>query len=371
MKNKEKLDKKELKEGLHTHEDRIHIFRIYHLISLLCYCLVFSMYSAINGINYYISWFWVPYIISISVFVFKGIMFKKYQLDDFDYLTKQEVDKIVDNFTSYFFIKGKRRDNLEIEHILKRIEKAELHFKNYDKLYKINNGLSVFSIYSVFLFFVPLISVFFSGSLPNTILFNSFLLIIYPLNSYLIFVYIIRNTHIKNLERSKSLFKKSIYSVIEDLTNKIEEIALFMPQNDFIKAINNNLFLSKIQEWFNRYLGNFKDDLEHNQLLYKYRNFIIDQEREEYFLSLFVSVKSKMQFFSLFLRKNNNKFGEKVFERINTLEEILNYVISILKFNIDYKKSRLAEKRGRQTLILTIAIVFTNIISIIGYFFPL
>ena len=121
----------------------------------------------------------------------------------------------------------------------------------------------------------------------------------------MIIVFIVRNTHIKNLERSKKLFEKSISKVLDDLTHKIEDIALFSSQEGFKKSIKENLITTIIQEWHSKYLGNFQDDLENNQLLFEYRDLIIDRKKEEYFLNLFRNIKTRLKIFPKFLRQKS------------------------------------------------------------------
>ncbi len=369
MKPEIKLSKKDLREGLSAFEDRIQTFEIYLFLILASFIISVLLHILVNGFAFEpVSWY--LYSISLLIIGAKITIAKLFQLGNFDNLTEVELNKKVADFTSYFLTKRKRRDNKEIDNILKRITLAELHFKKSDKRYKVNNFLSILSIYIVTLFLIMLLNVFLSGKIPNSVFFNSAIIFIYPLNAYLIIVFIIRDTHIKNLERSKNLFKISISKVIDELADKIEEFALFLPQEDFINSINENKITDIIQDWFNKYLGNFQDDLENNKFLYVYHDFIIDQKTEEYFLGLFMNIKAKLQVFSGIFREIPTEESELI-EKISHIEKIIDYIIDNLKFNIDYKKSKKEERRGKINLASSFAIVFSTIFSILAFFFPL
>lgn len=374
MNYKTNLNKDELKKGLHLYEEESKIFKNYNFVGYLNF-IILSLYLYFLSLILLNPILLFPLLIPFVIFISEKIYIKrKVRLDDFETLEKGKLEDLIKEVMEYFFKKGKRRDNKKIEFIIERVEKAETHFLKYKKLIKINKIMVIAVIYVEILIFGLFLLIFLRTNPSDLNIIILLILFVFVSSTYTIISLMVHNNHIINVERTKKLFELSISKEIDKITNKLERKAIFLPLTAFSDELKTDNLEKLVKNWFNKYLGDFRGDIEDNQLLYDYRDLIITREKEEYYFHLFNNLKAKivvltkhpnMNKNALKSSKDINKVSEKSKNATNENEliEMIDEIIKILNFNIDYKKSKKIESFERRN---SIFIGFSAIVSLIA-----
>lgn len=363
------FSKKELKESLLKFEEKKKTFEVYHSITIVFYLSFYILLVIVNR-----TLFCEPVqhllITSFFIIILKMYILKTKQIEDFNFMEEKERKKLIKNFTSYFTEKGKRRDNSEIKQILKRLNKGESHLQKSEKFYKINQGVVLFLMYIHLVIIIPIPIVFIQGKLLNQVFFNNYISIFIYLGFYLVIIFMYRNLHFKNIQRSKDLFELAFSKQMDKNKQKIEELVKYIPESEFEEVVLNGGIGSLLMEWFNIYSGNFFNDYESNKLAYGFRAYYIFLQEYEEFFMLFNHLKIKIQN----LLENKRKIGNEVknkLENIYYIGNILNNLIYYLKFNIDYEKNIISEKRERLKLFYYFLLIVSTILSILAFFYSI
>lgn len=363
------FSKKELKQSLLKLEEKRRTFKIYHTITIVNFLSLFTMFVIVNRTIFDAQFLHLLFT-SFFIVMQKIYIFKTKQLKNFNFMEEKERKKLIKNFTSYFTEKGKRKDNKEIKQILKRLEQGESHFQKTEKFYKFNQSVIIGFVYIQMFIIFLLVSVFLQGKLPNPAFFNPYISIFIYLSFYLVILYVYRNFHFKNIQRSKLLFELAFSKQLDENKQRIEELIKYIPESKFKEVVFNGEIISLLTEWFDIYSGVLFNDSESNKLAYGFRDYYIFLQKHEDFFILFNHLKIKIQILHD-NKKNLENDNKNNLENIHYIGNLLDNMISYLKFNIEYEKNTIREKREKFKLFHSSLLIISTILSILAFFYSI
>jgi len=276
------------------------------------------------------------------------------------------LDPLIPTFKNYLGKKGTRKDNRKIEFLIWRIEKADIHFRNFKNFYVINNIIWVFIIYSIMLFFlVTGINVFYISSDQIDFMFY-FLMIIIIVNLYFLTIFMIRNYHFKNLQRAKYLFELIYTRNLDLIFSELERITFYEKKYEY-----NEKILALLKEWHKAYYGICPiDNSENERLVYENRQNTVKEHELEKFYNLFNSLRINISSEIISLKVEDNlkqklKIMEHLISFLDNYIELINFKIEDRKKEKQKKKEMRNTVRDFSTIIIAVFTIISLVLSII------
>lgn len=165
-------------------------------------------------------------------------------------------------------------------------------------------------------------------------------------------------------EKFKRLFTLSFYKELNENSQHILDLIDFKVSN---LNLDTEDISSKLNVWFEFFLGIYYENLEINKLLKEFRTWYFDLDEEKFYYNLFFTLKTKLQDYKLRIAdKEESKL------KLDDLFKIINNYIEKLKFNIDYKLAEKKERREKMQIariyIYIISFVFSIIMSFLSIY---
>lgn len=285
-------------------------------------------------------------------FVFYAI-YGKNTLQDFYNMNRDDVQELANDFVNFFDEKHRKRTK-RIKPIINRIESAKHHFNRYRKFYKINFGIQLYFI----IFYTPFYLSQFSSITKNYESASNVLLFPLIINYYLLTVFIFGFINLRNLERSRDLFmiafNKELSEIINNLNKRLRLKISDIDRKELLELLNN---------WYDYYLGIFRNNEMISTYLSENRGFYIDSKKENEFYELFKNLKVKIQdgLYQDLESIKNKDFNEEL--QILLLK--INNYLELLEHRTKQNKLREEKNQKRWNLFRIITYLIATILGII------